>query len=153
MSAAPVLAQPPGPQPAPRQKSTPRPDGVDAIIVGAIAWYYLADKPADAISIIISARSGGVDGEVRIVREVVTTIPIDHVATMQIPLEFLCEGFGKLEAGNPASNCPIMGCPCLSFVAMNCSNVPTRAASSPSFSIIPSIAVFGIASADGCKEK
>ncbi len=37
MSAAPALAQPPGlnPQPAPRQKSTPRPDGVDVVIVGA----------------------------------------------------------------------------------------------------------------------
>ena len=37
VSAAPVLAQPPGanPQPVPKQKSTPRSDGADVIIVGA----------------------------------------------------------------------------------------------------------------------
>jgi len=72
-----------------------------------------SDKASDAITIIVSARSGGIDGDVRIVREVVTTIPADHVATMQIPLEFLCEGFGKLEAGNPASACPVMGQTCV----------------------------------------
>jgi monoamine oxidase len=35
MSAAPALAQPGGPSPQPRQKSTPRPDSVDVVIVGA----------------------------------------------------------------------------------------------------------------------
>jgi hypothetical protein len=74
---------------------------------------------SDAITIVISARSGGLDGDVRIVREVVTTIPTDRVATLEIPLEFLCEGYGKLSAGNPASACPVKGQTCVAGVCVD----------------------------------
>jgi hypothetical protein len=64
------------------------------------------DKPDDAIQVIISARTGGKDGTVRIVREVVTTVPQDRAATLEVPIDFLCEGKGKLANGEVASDCP-----------------------------------------------
>jgi hypothetical protein len=63
------------------------------------------ENPTDAISIIVSARSGGKDGLVRVVREVVTTVPPGRSAELDLPIEFLCIGSGKLENGNVASTC------------------------------------------------
>lgn len=58
---------------------------------------------ASTADIIVSARSGS---KVRIVTEVVTTIPTDRAATMQLPLQFLCDGQGKMQGASAASTCP-----------------------------------------------
>ncbi|APR86449.1 Putative serine/threonine-protein kinase pknH [Minicystis rosea] len=60
----------------------------------------------DAVRIIVSARSGGRDGEVKILREIVTTVPVDRVVTLQLPLEFLCSGQAKILSGEATSTCP-----------------------------------------------
>ncbi len=64
------------------------------------------ENPGDAITIIVSARSGGKDGAVRVVREVVTTVPPGRSAELDLPIQFLCVGSGKLENGNAVSTCP-----------------------------------------------
>lgn len=64
------------------------------------------EKPDDAVQVIVSARFGGKDGEIRIVREVVTTVPAERAATLDVPIDFLCEGKGKLQGGEAASDCP-----------------------------------------------
>lgn len=49
------------------------------------------EDPSNAIRIEVGVRSGGKDGPVRVVREVVTTIPADRVAMLNIPIQFLCK--------------------------------------------------------------
>ncbi|MFO0761345.1 MAG: hypothetical protein U0359_33010 [Byssovorax sp.] len=64
------------------------------------------ENPSDAISIIVSARSGGKDGTVRVVREVVTTVPQGRSAELDLPIQFLCDGSGKVKNGEVQSTCP-----------------------------------------------
>ena len=47
------------------------------------------EDPANSIRIEVGVRSGGKDGPVRVVREVVTTIPADRVAMLNLPIQFL----------------------------------------------------------------
>ena len=47
--------------------------------------------PSDAIRIRVLAGRGP-EEQTRLLREVVTTVPTDRVATLRIPVEFLCEG-------------------------------------------------------------
>ena len=49
------------------------------------------EDPANAIRIEVGVRSGGKEGPVRVVREVVTTIPEDRVAMLNLPIQFLCK--------------------------------------------------------------
>jgi sugar lactone lactonase YvrE len=63
------------------------------------------ENPSDAISIVVSARTGGKDGTVRVVREVVTTVPPGRSAELDLPIEFLCDGSGKVENGNAVTTC------------------------------------------------
>lgn len=63
------------------------------------------EKPDDAVRVIVSARTGGEGGQVRVVRDIVTTVPAERVATLPVPIHFLCEGQGKDEAGNAVSTC------------------------------------------------
>ena len=66
-----------------------------------------SEEPADTVRVVASARSGGKDGKLRIVREVFTTIPQQRTATLQMPLQFLCDDSGAFDSsGEVISNCP-----------------------------------------------
>lgn len=64
------------------------------------------EKADDAVRVIVSARSGGEGGKVRIVRDIITTVPAERVATLPIPIHFLCDGQGTDTDGNATSTCP-----------------------------------------------
>lgn len=64
------------------------------------------DKPDSAITVSVSARMGGANGKVRVLRQVVTTVPQDRIASLQIPLRFVCDGSGEDENGEAVSTCP-----------------------------------------------
>lgn len=64
------------------------------------------EKPDSAITITVSARVGGAMGKVRVVRQVVTTVPTDRVASLHVPLRFVCDGSGEDENGEAVSTCP-----------------------------------------------
>lgn len=64
------------------------------------------EKASSAITISISARMGGPRGQVRVVRQVVTTVPQDRVASLHIPLRFVCDGSGEDRNDEAVSTCP-----------------------------------------------
>lgn len=64
------------------------------------------EKADDAVRVIVSARSGGENGKIRIVRDIVTTVPPERVATLPVPIHFLCDGQGVETDGNALSTCP-----------------------------------------------
>lgn len=64
------------------------------------------EKADDAVRVIVSARTGGDQGKVRIVRDIVTTVPAERVATLAVPIHFLCLGQGDDMDGNAISTCP-----------------------------------------------
>lgn len=49
------------------------------------------EDPTNAIRIEVGVRSGGQDGPLRVVREVVTTVPGDRVVMLHMPIQFLCK--------------------------------------------------------------
>lgn len=73
------------------------------------------EDPANAIRIEVGVRSGDDQGPVRVVREVVTTIPADRVAMLNIPIQFLCksEEIPFDDSGNLKSECPGEGQTCI----------------------------------------
>jgi hypothetical protein len=73
------------------------PDSDEIQLPGTITLV-ASDKPSDAISIVVSARSMGAQGVPRIVRTVVTTIPATRTAMLPLPLSFLCYGQATLDA-------------------------------------------------------
>jgi hypothetical protein len=88
-----------------------------------------SDDPSDAIQVIVSARAGGKEGELRIVREAVTTIPEGRIVTLQLPLQFLCDDSGVIENGEVRSNCP-EGQTCL---AGHCADATVDSAGLPDY--------------------
>lgn len=65
------------------------------------------DKADAAITVMVSARTGGDHGKVRVVREITTTVPQERVVTMPLPIEFLCDGQATTdESDHPLSTCP-----------------------------------------------
>lgn len=64
------------------------------------------EKADSAVMVNVSARIGGPNGKIRVVRQVVTTVPSDRVASLQIPLRFVCDGSGEDENGEAKSTCP-----------------------------------------------
>lgn len=64
------------------------------------------DEPDSSITISVSARMGGANGKVRVLRQVVTTVPQDRIASLQIPLRFVCDGSGEDENGEAVNTCP-----------------------------------------------
>lgn len=65
-----------------------------------------SDEPDSAVTVSVSARTGGVNGKVRVMRQVVTTVPQDRIASLQIPLRFICDGSGEDENGEAKNTCP-----------------------------------------------
>lgn len=49
------------------------------------------EDAANAIKISVGVRSGDDTGPVRVVRQIVTTIPSDRVAMLNVPIQFLCK--------------------------------------------------------------
>jgi hypothetical protein len=65
------------------------------------------DKADAAITVMVSARTGGDHGKVRVVREITTTVPQERVVTMPLPIEFLCDGQATTDdSDHPLSTCP-----------------------------------------------
>ncbi|AKT36654.1 hypothetical protein [Chondromyces crocatus] len=66
-----------------------------------------ADEPGTPIRVVAYARRNGELGEVRIYREVVTTLPEGRAAALHVPLQYLCEGSGT-QSGTSAVDalCP-----------------------------------------------
>jgi len=64
------------------------------------------DKADSAITVTVSARMGGANGKVRVLRQVVTTVPQDRIASLQVPLRFVCDGSGEDVNGDAVSTCP-----------------------------------------------
>lgn len=100
-----------------------------AILLPGTLTLIASDDPADAIQILVSAFTGGREGNPRIVREAVTTIPPERTVTLQLPLQFLCDGSGKIEDGNAASDCP-EGQTC---IAGHCEDKAVDSATLPDF--------------------
>jgi hypothetical protein len=65
-----------------------------------------SEDPTDVVRMIVSGRSGGSNGKLRMVREVVTTVPEARTATLQLPLQYLCDGQALVVDGEAQSDCP-----------------------------------------------
>ncbi len=89
-------------------------------------------NPADVITIVVSARTGGAQGTVRVVRTVVTTIPATRVAMLPITLSFLCYGQATTDsAGEPVGTCTNPSDTC---IAGQCVSDSVDSTSLPAFS-------------------
>ena len=67
-----------------------------------------SEEPSDSIHVTVSAWAGGTQGgDLRIVREAVTTVPEGKTVTMQLPLQFLCDDSGVIIGLDDVdSDCP-----------------------------------------------
>ncbi|AGP36115.1 hypothetical protein [Sorangium cellulosum] len=61
----------------------------------ATLGFFSSDAGGESIRIKVAARNKDDVGPVRILREVVTTIPKDRVALLTVSLDFLCDGSGQ----------------------------------------------------------
>ncbi|EYF01432.1 hypothetical protein [Chondromyces apiculatus] len=77
----------------------------------------VSDEADVPIRIRAYARSGGVTGSVRILREAVTTVPSERVVTLHLPLQYLCDGSGVTDGTGAAD---AMCGPGLTCVAGRC---------------------------------
>ncbi|WP_437614825.1 hypothetical protein WMF20_16625 [Sorangium sp. So ce834] len=66
---------------------------------------FSSDAGGEAITIKVAARIKEDTGGVRILREVVTTIPKDRVALLTVPLDFLCDGSGTRAGPDVENTC------------------------------------------------
>jgi len=57
---------------------------------------YAEDEPGAEVRVRAIARTGGAEGAVLILREVVTTVPEERVALLHVPLHFLCDGSAEV---------------------------------------------------------
>lgn len=73
-------------------------DGSDSIQLPATLGFYDPKDPGEAVRIRVIASHGSEESEkVKILREVVTTVPAERTATLPITIEFLCDGSGEAE--------------------------------------------------------
>jgi hypothetical protein len=73
-----------------------------SIKLPATIGFTAPEDPARAIKIRVIATRGS-DAGVRVLREIVTTVPVDRTATLPVLIQFLCDGSGEPErdaAGN-----------------------------------------------------
>ena len=90
-----------------------------------------SESPADTIRIVASARKGGKEGDLQIVREVLTTIPQQRTAMLDMPLQFLCNNSGTFDSsGAVVSNCPGEGQTC---IAGTCADATVDSATLPDY--------------------
>ncbi|WP_437490901.1 hypothetical protein WME75_14590 [Sorangium sp. So ce1014] len=76
--------------------------GEGSIRLPATLGFLASDDPAQALRVRVIASRGGKDG-VRLLREVLTTVPEGRTATLHMPIQFLCDGSAEVErdeAGN-----------------------------------------------------
>jgi hypothetical protein len=76
-----------------------------SILLPATLGLLVPDDPSTPVTVRVTARRGGRDGEVRVLREVVTTVPPDRIAMLPIPIQFLCDGSAKEEGGRVVTTC------------------------------------------------
>lgn len=67
------------------------PDDKARVVLPSTLGLLAPEDPSNSIRIEVGVRSGGLDGKVRVVREIVTTIPADRVAMLNVPIQFLCK--------------------------------------------------------------
>lgn len=65
-----------------------------AIKLPATLGFLTPDDPTQPVRLRVVATQGGED-QVRVLREVVTTVPQDRTAVLQVPIQFLCYGSGE----------------------------------------------------------
>ncbi|WP_433935996.1 hypothetical protein AB3662_14900 [Sorangium cellulosum] len=70
--------------------------GEDSIRLPATLGFLTPDDPTRALRVRVIASRGGKDG-VRLLREVVTTVPEGRTATLHMPIQFLCDGSAEVE--------------------------------------------------------
>lgn len=67
-----------------------------------------SDEPSQTVSIRVTARTGtdrrAEDSQARVLREVTTTVPQDRIATLHVPVQFLCDGSGENHGVGDAKN-------------------------------------------------
>ncbi|WP_437681160.1 hypothetical protein [Sorangium sp. So ce131] len=74
-----------------------------SIRLPATLGFLTPDDPTQSLRVRVIASRGGADG-VRLLREVLTTVPEGRTATLHMPIQFLCDGSGEVERdaeGNP----------------------------------------------------
>jgi hypothetical protein len=100
-------------------------------------------NPADPVRIRLMGRKAG---HIRVLREVVTTVPGDRIATLRMPIQWLCDGQATEDPANPntsaASTCPD-GQTC---IAGSCQPAKVESAKLPDYDPTQ---IFGGASAPG----
>ncbi|HTN82662.1 MAG TPA: hypothetical protein VL242_03230 [Sorangium sp.] len=70
--------------------------GEDSIRLPATLGFLSPDDPTQALRVRVIASRGGKDG-VRLLREVLTTVPEGRTATLHMPIQFLCDGSAEVE--------------------------------------------------------
>jgi hypothetical protein len=75
-----------------------------------------SSNPADVITIVVSARSGGAEGAPHVVRKVVTTVPSTKTVMLPLGIHFLCYGQAGLDASGDASSTCADGQTCVGGV-------------------------------------
>ncbi|WP_437736991.1 hypothetical protein [Sorangium sp. So ce1335] len=70
--------------------------GEGSIRLPATLGFLTPDDPTQALQVRVIASRGGKDG-VRLLREVVTTVPEGRTATLHMPIQFLCDGSAEVE--------------------------------------------------------
>ncbi|WP_437730273.1 hypothetical protein [Sorangium sp. So ce1335] len=68
----------------------------EGIKLPATLGFLTPDDPSQALRLRVIATQGG-DDQIRVLREVVTTVPEDRTALLAVPLHFLCYGSGEAE--------------------------------------------------------
>jgi sugar lactone lactonase YvrE len=73
-------------------------EGSDSIQLPATLGFYNPKDPSEAVKIRVIASHGSEESvKVKVLREVVTTVPAERIATLPITIEFLCDGSGQAE--------------------------------------------------------
>ncbi len=77
--------------------------GPSALLIPA-TLALVAGEESPPVRIQVSARQ---KGKLRTLREAITTIPRDRIATLRMPIQWLCDGHARdTDSGNPESTCP-----------------------------------------------
>ncbi len=82
-------------------------DQATSILLPATLGLLGSDEANDPVTVRVLARRGnGAAGDVRVLRETITTVPPDRIATLHMPLHFLCDEVSGVSAVNPETGQP-----------------------------------------------